>query len=52
MAAETVNLTPSQIVSMQTLHYFTLSVLIPPLLSMFAEQSTLNYAGGATSIGT
>ncbi|GLB41534.1 putative integral membrane protein S linking to the trans Golgi network [Lyophyllum shimeji] len=41
----------SQIVAMQTLHYLTLSVLIPPLLSLFAEATSLNYEGGAASVG-
>ena len=40
-----------QIVSMQTLHYLTLSILIPPLLSLFAEPISLLYEGGATSVG-
>ncbi|TFK34031.1 integral membrane protein S linking to the trans Golgi network-domain-containing protein [Crucibulum laeve] len=41
----------SQIVSMQTLHYLTLSLLIPPLLSLFAEPVSLDYEGGAANIG-
>jgi len=41
----------AQIVSMQTLHYLTLSVLIPPLLTMFADSSSLLYEGGAASVG-
>jgi hypothetical protein len=36
---------------MQSLHYLTLSVLIPPLLSIFAEPSSLNYEGGAANVG-
>ncbi|KAG6836691.1 hypothetical protein H0H93_004802 [Arthromyces matolae] len=40
----------SQIVSMQTLHYLTLSILVPPLLSFFAEPTSLLYEGGATNI--
>lgn len=36
---------------MQTLHYLTLSLLIPPLLSLFAEPTSLVYEGGASSIG-
>jgi protein SYS1 len=40
-----------QIVSMQTLHYLTLSVLIPPLLNLFAEPNSLNYEGGAANVG-
>lgn len=41
----------SQIISLQTLHYLTLALLIPPLLSLFAEPTSLIYEGGATSIG-
>ncbi|KAF8957142.1 integral membrane protein S linking to the trans Golgi network-domain-containing protein [Flammula alnicola] len=41
----------SQIFSMQTLHYLTLSVIVPPLLATFAESSSLNYEGGAASVG-
>jgi len=41
----------AQIVSMQTLHYLTLSILIPPLLSLFAEPNSLLYEGGASSVG-
>ncbi|CDO69711.1 hypothetical protein BN946_scf184851.g99 [Trametes cinnabarina] len=35
----------------QTLHYVTLSVLIPPLLVMFAEPGSLEYEGGAANVG-
>ena len=41
----------SQIISLQTLHYVTLALLIPPLLSLFAEPSSLEYEGGATNVG-
>ncbi|TFK19412.1 hypothetical protein FA15DRAFT_760054 [Coprinopsis marcescibilis] len=41
----------SQIVSMQTLHYLTLCILVPPLLTIFAEPISLNYEGGASNIG-
>jgi len=41
----------SQIVSMQTLHYLTLSIIIPPLLAIFAEPKSLAYEGGAANIG-
>ncbi|KAK7440384.1 hypothetical protein VKT23_017020 [Stygiomarasmius scandens] len=41
----------SQIVSMQTLHYLTLSLFIPPLLSLFAEPTSLTYEGGASNVG-
>ena len=38
--------------SIQTIHYLALSVLVPPLLSFFAESNSLNYEGGAANIGT
>ncbi|KAF8159268.1 integral membrane protein S linking to the trans Golgi network-domain-containing protein [Crassisporium funariophilum] len=41
----------SQIVSMQTLHYLTLSIIIPPLLATFADPTSLAYEGGAANIG-
>ncbi|KAK0489423.1 integral membrane protein S linking to the trans Golgi network-domain-containing protein [Armillaria novae-zelandiae] len=41
----------SQIVSMQTLHYLTLSLLVPPLLDLFADPASLEYHGGASSVG-
>ncbi|KAF9030375.1 hypothetical protein BDZ89DRAFT_911077, partial [Hymenopellis radicata] len=41
----------SQIISLQTLHYLTLSLLVPPLLAIFAEPSSLNYEGGAANVG-
>ncbi|PFH50951.1 hypothetical protein AMATHDRAFT_60136 [Amanita thiersii Skay4041] len=41
----------SQIVSMQSLHYLTLSILVPPLLSIIAEPISLNYEGGAANVG-
>ncbi|KAI0730443.1 integral membrane protein S linking to the trans Golgi network-domain-containing protein [Earliella scabrosa] len=41
----------SQIIAMQTLHYVTLSLLIPPLLVMFAEPGSLEYEGGAANVG-
>ena len=40
-----------QIISIQTLHYLTLAILIPPLLAVFAEPSSLDYEGGATNVG-
>ena len=40
-----------QIVSMQTLHYLTLSIIIPPLLAIFAEPKSLAYEGGAANVG-
>lgn len=36
---------------MQALHYLTLSLLIPPLLWLFAEPNTLVYEGGAANVG-
>ena len=36
---------------MQTLHYLTLSIVIPPLLTIFAEAKSLAYEGGAANIG-
>ncbi|KAF9068384.1 integral membrane protein S linking to the trans Golgi network-domain-containing protein [Rhodocollybia butyracea] len=41
----------SQIVSMQTLHYLILSLFIPPLLTVFAEPTSLAYEGGASNVG-
>lgn len=41
----------AQIIAMQTLHYVTLSLLIPPLLVMFAEPGSLEYEGGAANVG-
>ena len=45
-------LTYVKIVSVQTIHYLTLSVLIPPLLSLFAEPNSLGYEWGAANVGT
>ena len=36
---------PGQIVSMQSIHYLTLCVLIPPLLTIFADPTALTYEG-------
>ncbi|KAH9930263.1 integral membrane protein S linking to the trans Golgi network-domain-containing protein [Fomitopsis serialis] len=41
----------SQIVAMQTLHYLTLSILIPPLLLIFCRSDVLDYVGGAANVG-
>ncbi|EKM81581.1 hypothetical protein AGABI1DRAFT_111865 [Agaricus bisporus var. burnettii JB137-S8] len=41
----------SQIVSMQSLHYLTISLFVVPLLNFFAEPSSLAYEGGAASVG-
>ncbi|KAL8286928.1 hypothetical protein RQP46_003934 [Phenoliferia psychrophenolica] len=40
----------SQIVSLQALHYLSLSFLLPPLLSLFASPTLLSYEGGPSSI--
>jgi len=40
----------AQIVCLQSLHYITLSFLIPPLLAMFAEPHALAHQGGAASV--
>lgn len=40
-----------KIIAMQALHYLTLSLLIPPLLWLFAEPNTLTYEGGAANVG-
>jgi hypothetical protein len=36
---------------MQALHYLTLSILIPPLLSLLADPAALTYEGGASNVG-
>lgn len=36
---------------MQTLHYLTLSIIVPPLLAIFSEPSSLIYQGGAANVG-
>jgi hypothetical protein len=41
-----------QIVALQSLHYLTLTLLVPPLLSLFAEPGSLEYEGGAFNVGT
>ncbi|EIN06217.1 hypothetical protein PUNSTDRAFT_106434 [Punctularia strigosozonata HHB-11173 SS5] len=41
----------SQIITMQSLHYITLSILIPPLLAAFAQPNALEYEGGAANVG-
>lgn len=41
-----------QIVAFQSLHYLTLALLVPPLLSLFAEPGSLEYEGGAFNVGT
>ena len=41
----------SQIIALQTLHYVALSLLVPPLLVMFADPGSLEYEGGAANVG-
>ncbi|KAG9024655.1 hypothetical protein FRB95_011247 [Tulasnella sp. JGI-2019a] len=41
----------SQIVCLQSLHYFTLSFILPPLLALFAEPHALAHQGGASNVG-
>ena len=38
--------------ALQSLHYLTLALLLPPLLSLFAEPGSLEYEGGAFNVGT
>lgn len=38
--------------AVQSLHYLTLALLVPPLLSLFAEPGSLEYEGGAFNVGT
>ncbi|KAG0151886.1 hypothetical protein CROQUDRAFT_56331 [Cronartium quercuum f. sp. fusiforme G11] len=40
----------AQIVALQALHYLTLSVLIPPLLIVFAKPTPLEYEGGPANV--
>ncbi|KAI0065510.1 hypothetical protein BV25DRAFT_1798332 [Artomyces pyxidatus] len=40
-----------QIVAIQSLHYLTLAVSVPPLLALFAEPASLEYEGGAANVG-
>jgi hypothetical protein len=44
-------LTLLQIVAVQTIHYLSLSLLIPPMLLMFAEPNSLHHEGGAANVG-
>lgn len=39
-----------QIVALQALHYLFLSLVLPPLLSVFCTAPSLDYEGGSTSI--
>ncbi|KAG8702091.1 hypothetical protein FRC08_003711 [Ceratobasidium sp. 394] len=40
----------SQIIALQCLHYLVLSLLIPPLLTLFADPYALAYEGGAANV--
>ncbi|WVQ74710.1 hypothetical protein IAR50_004314 [Cryptococcus sp. DSM 104548] len=39
-----------QIISLQTIHYLTLSTLVPPFLSTLTSPSLLTYAGGPSTV--
>ncbi|WWD16440.1 hypothetical protein CI109_100866 [Kwoniella shandongensis] len=39
-----------QIISLQTIHYLTLSTLIPPFLSTLTSPSLLSYSGGPSTV--
>ncbi|ORY24075.1 integral membrane protein S linking to the trans Golgi network-domain-containing protein [Naematelia encephala] len=39
-----------QIISIQSLHYLALSLLLPPLLTTFTHPSTLQYSGGPATV--
>ena len=40
-----------QIVTLQALHYLALGILVPSLLTIFANPSSLAYEGGPASVG-
>jgi hypothetical protein len=40
-----------QIMSIQTIHYLTLSLLLPALLASFTSPALLHYSGGPTTVG-
>ncbi|GMK58608.1 hypothetical protein CspeluHIS016_0600500 [Cutaneotrichosporon spelunceum] len=40
----------SQIICLQSIHYITLSLVIPPLLSSLTSRSLLNYSGGPRTV--
>lgn len=43
----TVGISPfSQIITLQTLHYLLLTLLIPPTVQLFSDSHSLTYAGG------
>ncbi|WVR03751.1 hypothetical protein IAU60_000746 [Kwoniella sp. DSM 27419] len=39
-----------QIISLQTIHYLTLSTILPPLLTSFTSPTLLAYAGGSSTV--
>lgn len=39
-----------QIISLQTIHYLTLALLLPPLLAAFTTPSLLEYSGGPQTV--
>lgn len=41
----------TQIASFQALHYLILATLLPPMLAIFAETSSLMFEGGPTQVG-
>ncbi|EJU03884.1 hypothetical protein DACRYDRAFT_115188 [Dacryopinax primogenitus] len=41
----------SQIIILQTLHYLTLALLLPPLLSLLTDSEYLQYLGGRGTVG-
>lgn len=41
----------TQILSFQTIHYLILATLVPPMLAIFAETSSLMFEGGPTQVG-
>ncbi|KAG8772861.1 hypothetical protein FRB91_002382 [Serendipita sp. 411] len=40
----------SQIVAMQSLHYLTLAILLPPAISIFASKSAVAFHGGPANV--
>lgn len=39
-----------QIICLQTLHYLTLTIIVPPLLGMFTTPALLTYSGGPRTV--
>ena len=48
---ELTNVYTPQIISLQTLHYLLLTLIIPPLVTLFTDGSALTYAGGSYNKG-